>query len=123
MKYVIEVKGLFEQGYVKLSLFATYGESKIKFQTKRDMLSWCTKFRYKWMADFYCSMANKISDSKYDLRTYTVKEFDEKMTIRSESEFQFCKECQQSKWGCANDKRCKIKTPHVADIAVRLSER
>lgn len=70
-RYVIKFEGLFERGYVKISWW-----EKTRFvplNTPHEGLQFATKFRFKWVADYYSWLLNKISDREFNLRTFTVK--------------------------------------------------
>lgn len=70
-KYVIHFTGIFQEGYVKFVLLDKTGT--IPFQNQKEVLDFATKFRFKWMADLFCFMQDRISRFNYDLKTFKVQ--------------------------------------------------
>ena len=70
--YVIYFQGIFQEGYVKSSLFKKHGTT-IPLSSHTEAINLATKFRFKWTADLFCGIFNKIGKHNYDLRNYSVK--------------------------------------------------
>ena len=70
-RYIIEFKGIFERGAVRLKWITKKKETKV--DSRYCLLERATKFRFKWLADFWCWSLNIIDDH---LRVYSVKKIE-----------------------------------------------
>jgi len=59
-RYVIKATGIFSRGYVRLVWFKKSNEKQA--ESMEESLKQATKFRFKWLANFFCSSANRYSD-------------------------------------------------------------
>lgn len=69
--YIIRFKGLFEYGFVIFKLFTKREE--IKFNSDYEATKKATKFKFKWLANFWCWILNKGEDG---LRTFYVEKIE-----------------------------------------------
>lgn len=69
--YIIQFKGLFEHGVVILKLFKKSEE--INFNSIYEAGEKATKFRFKWLANFWCWVLNKGEEG---IRTYYVQKIE-----------------------------------------------
>jgi hypothetical protein len=68
-RYIVYYTGLFERGYMKLSVIKKTCEHKLNNDI--EGIAFASKFRFKFIAVFYCFVLNKCDA---DLRTFEVKE-------------------------------------------------
>ena len=72
-RYVIKATGIFSRGYVRLVWFKKSNEKQA--ESMEESLKQATKFRFKWLANFFCNSGNKYGDL---LGKYEVIEIDNK---------------------------------------------
>jgi len=70
--WVIYFDGLFERGYVKHQWF-TNNPEQIRFENEADVLAYATKHHFKFAAQFYCWMYNRLARLNYSFRHYEVR--------------------------------------------------
>lgn len=66
-RYVIKATGIFSRGYVRLVWFKK--SSQKQAESMEESLKQATKFRFKWLANFFCSSVKSNGDF---LTTYQV---------------------------------------------------
>lgn len=69
--YIIGFKGFFEHGVFILKLFKKSEE--INFNSVYEAGEKATKFKFKWLADFWCRVLNK---GEVGIRTYYVQKIE-----------------------------------------------
>ncbi len=73
MSFIIRFDGLFERGYVSRTWI---GKSKdTRFDNQSDVKKYATPHRFKWAAQLWCWLYNKLENSNYGFRKFTVEEY------------------------------------------------
>lgn len=72
--YVIYYTSILRHGYVKLgSWWGMPSRKYFEQETEQQAIEFATKFRWKWLADFFCWIFQRNSNRNYEFITYTVK--------------------------------------------------
>ena len=80
--WVIFVSGIFEQGYVRHAWFQK--PSRKEFECEKDLMDFATKFRFKFVADAWCWLHNRVALQNFTLKHYSVKEYSPKPNTSTE---------------------------------------
>lgn len=73
--YIIHYIGIFQQGYVKHTLWKKSKE--VPIQTHDEGIDFASKYRFKFIADLFCRLHNWESERNFELRTYKVIKLNE----------------------------------------------
>lgn len=72
-KYAIYYEGVFRSGYVTFKATGKHG-AEISTNTIADAKKNATRFRFEWVAKFWCYMCNKDANRNFTLKTFKVVE-------------------------------------------------
>lgn len=77
--YVIYYKGIFQAGYVK-HVFWTHNKN-IPMSNPYEAARFATKFRFKFIAEFWCKVWNWVAERNCEFRIFEVRKINKKMEI------------------------------------------
>lgn len=69
--YVIHYTGIFQEGYVKHTIFKK--SKTVPLQTHNEGIEFASKYRFKFIADLFCLLHNWEAERNFDFKTFKVK--------------------------------------------------